>query len=71
MRSPYLEKRLAELNEEIRHYPGPIARCDEHLPALLEERARLVAKLQALQDRESCPPPARWGHDGGRIDEKE
>ena len=66
-----LERRLAELNEEIRHYPGPIARCDEHLPARLEERARLMAEVQLLQERESCPPQARWGHDGGRTDHKE
>jgi hypothetical protein len=65
--SAYLEKRLAELNEEIRHYPGPIARCDEQLPALLEERARLMAELE----RESCSPQARWGHDGGRTEDKE
>jgi hypothetical protein len=58
----YLEKKLAELNDQIRHYPGPIARCDEQLPALLEERAKLIAELQ----HESCPPEARWGHDGGR-----
>lgn len=69
--SAYLEHRLAELNEELRHYPGPIARCDQHLPALLEERARLMAELQSVQDRESCPPQARWGHDGGRTPEKE
>jgi hypothetical protein len=60
--STYLQNRLAQLNEEIRHYPGPIARCDEHLPALLEERARLIAHLE----HETCPPEARWGHDGGR-----
>ena len=42
-----LERRIAELSEEIRHYPGPIARCDEHLPALLEERARLIEQLKA------------------------
>jgi len=63
----HLEKRLAELNEEIRTYPGPIARCDEHLPALLEERARLMAELE----RESCPPEGLWGHDGGRPIDKE
>jgi len=68
--SAYLERKLAELNEEIRNYPGPIARCDQQLPALLEERARLVAELQLLQDRESCPPQARWGHDGGRTNEE-
>jgi chorismate mutase len=40
-----LERRLAELNEEIRTYPGPIARCDEHLPALIEERQKLMKEL--------------------------
>jgi hypothetical protein len=60
--SAYLKQRLADLNEQIRHYPGPIARCDEHLPALLEERARIIAEL----DREPCPPEALWSHDGGR-----
>ncbi len=65
--SAYLERRLAELNEEIRHYPGPIARCDQHLPALLEERSRLMAEMY----KESCPPEARWGHDGGRTNDQE
>jgi hypothetical protein len=60
--SAHLKRRLAELNEEIRRYPGPIARCDQHLPALLEERARLMAELE----REPCPPEALWSHDGGR-----
>ena len=60
--SVYLERRLAELNEEIRTYPGPIARCDQHLPALLDERSQIIRELE----RESCPPEARWGHDGGR-----
>ena len=64
--SAYRERKLAELNEEIRTYPGPIARCDQHLPALLEERARLIAEME----KESCPPAARWGHDGGRIHEE-
>ena len=65
--SASLERRLADLNDEIRHYPGPIARCDQHLPALLEERARLIAELE----RESCPAQARWAHDGGRPPEEE
>lgn len=65
--SAYLEQKLSELNEEIRTYPGPIARCDQHLPALLEERARLIAELK----HESCPSEARWGHDGGPINDKE
>jgi chorismate mutase len=57
-----LQKKLAQVNEEIRNYPGPSARCDQHLTALLEERARLMAEL----DREPCPPEALWSHDGGR-----
>jgi hypothetical protein len=65
--STYLEQKLEELNHEIRNYPGPIARCDQHLPALLDERAKLIAEL----NHESCPPEARWGHDGGRINEQE
>ena len=60
--SAHLEQRLAELNEVIRTYPGPIARCDQHLPALLEERAKIMAELE----HESCPPQALWAHDGGR-----
>jgi len=60
--SLYLARRLEELNAEIRTYPGPIARCDEHLPALLEERAKVMAELE----HESCPPQALWAHDGGQ-----
>jgi len=59
--STYLKERLARLNEEIRHYPGPIARCDEHLPALLEERARVMAELE----RKVCSAEALWANDGG------
>ena len=65
--SAYLEQRLARLKEEIRTYPGPIARCDQHLPALLEERTKLMAELA----HESCPPEARWGHDGGPMNDKQ
>jgi hypothetical protein len=60
--SLYLLRRLEELNAEIRSYPGPIARCDQQLPALLEERSKIVAEIE----HESCPPEARWAHDGGR-----
>ena len=38
--------RLAEINEEIAHYPQPIARCDAQLGGLLEERLRLRAQLE-------------------------
>jgi len=59
--STWLEKRIAELSEEIRTYPGPIARCDEHLPALLEERARLLSELE----KQGCSAEALWTNDGG------
>jgi hypothetical protein len=62
--SAWLEKRIAEISEEIRHYPGPIARCDQHLPALLEERSRLLGELQDSQDP-ACNPLATWANDGG------
>ena len=60
-----LQQRIAELSEEIRHYPTPIARCDLHLPALLEERARLLEKLASMAEQGSCSPEAVWANDGG------
>ena len=57
-----LEARIAELSEEIRHYPGPIARCDEHLPALLEERSKLIEPLKTLP---GCTPAGIWDNEGG------
>jgi chorismate mutase len=60
-----LERRMRELTGEIRHYPTPIARCDEQLTALLEERARLIAKLKQLDECGDCSPIAIWINDGG------
>jgi hypothetical protein len=59
--SAWVEKRIAELSEEIRRYPTPIARCDEHLAALLEERSKLIVKTE----RPSCSAEALWTNDGG------
>ena len=56
-----LERRIQELSLEIRNYPTPIARCDEQLGALLEERARLIALLE----RPACEPLELWVNDGG------
>jgi hypothetical protein len=56
-----IERRLAELSREIRGYPTPIARCDEQLAALLEERARLIERLE----RPGCEALALWVNDGG------
>lgn len=44
-----LAARLREINDEIAHYPQPIARCDAQLGGLLEERTRLHAELEELQ----------------------
>ena len=59
-----IAQRLAELALEIRNYPTPIARCDEQLAALLEERARLMSKLE----QPVCEPLAQWVNDGGSDD---
>jgi hypothetical protein len=58
-----IARRLAELSEEIRCYPGPIARCDEHLPALLQERTML---MQLMEQRPGgCTPLGIWDNEGG------
>jgi hypothetical protein len=57
-----LQQRIAELSEEIRHYPTPIARCDEQLAGLIEERSRL---LNELQKPGGCTPLGVWTNDGG------
>lgn len=64
-----LEQRFAELSDEIRHYPTPIARCDEQLLDLIERRSQVLAQLRSIEER----PPARsgcteegiWINDGG------
>ena len=45
-----LESRLAATTEEARLYPGPIARCDDQLPALLERRRRLREALDLARE---------------------
>ena len=65
MDSADVQRRIDALSREIRSYPTPIARCDEQLAGLLEERARLIAALAALEPREACGPDARWTNDGG------
>jgi len=56
-----LERRLAELSDEVRNYPTPIARCDEQLPALLEERAQVRAALER-EKIQLC----KWLGEGGK-----
>jgi len=44
----YLERQVELLTEEVRRYPTPIARCDDQLTGLLEQRASALAQLQRL-----------------------
>jgi hypothetical protein len=44
-----LEARLRQLNEEIRSYPQPIARCDAQLAGLIEQRSEVTRVLLALR----------------------
>lgn len=57
-----IARRIEELSAEIRNYPTPIARCDEQLPALIEERSRL---LHELRKPSGCTPEGVWANDGG------
>ena len=59
-----LERRLDELNREIRSYPTPIARCDDQLAGLLEERSLVLQKIHSLSEG-GCTPLALWTNDGG------
>jgi len=59
-----IAQRIAELSEEIRHYPTPIARCDEQLTALIDERSRLLFLLNQ-NPKTGCTPEAIWANDGG------
>lgn len=43
-----LEARRKVLDDEIRAYPTPIPRCDAQFNFLMEERARIVAAIEAL-----------------------
>ncbi len=46
----HMQARAAELNAEVRRYPGPIARCDDQLPKLLDQRAHAMSLLRRLAD---------------------
>jgi len=40
-----LQRKFEELCAQVRDYPTPIARCDEQLAALIEERTRVLEEL--------------------------
>ncbi len=63
-----LDARIADLSDQIRRYPTPIARCDEQLTELLERRARLFAEKACVAARTTtpgCSPDSIWINDGG------
>ncbi len=47
----HLDARLAELREEVRAYPTPIARCDDQLPKLLDRRAAAQRRARLAEDQ--------------------
>ena len=63
-----LDAMIARLSDEIRHYPTPIARCDEQLTGLIERRAALLAERERAAARAAttgCTPENIWINDGG------
>jgi len=40
-----LKRKFEDLCAQVREYPTPIARCDEQLSALIEERSRVLEEL--------------------------
>jgi hypothetical protein len=44
----HLERTGELLNQEIRSYPTPIARCDEQLTDLLERRSTVINELRRM-----------------------
>jgi hypothetical protein len=61
-----LQRAIDRLSDEIRHYPTPIARCDEQLTALIEQRSLLLSQLNSFSVKsEPCSPLALWVNDGG------
>lgn len=42
----HLARRSEQLCDEVRNYPTPIARCDEQLTELIEQRTLAIARLK-------------------------
>ena len=43
-------ERLQRVKDEIKHYPTPIAGCDEQFNFLLSERDRLTLELKKIRN---------------------
>jgi hypothetical protein len=44
----WLRAAQASMSEQVREYPTPIARCDQHLAKLLEQRGRVQERLARM-----------------------
>ena len=44
----HLEARFRQCCDELRHYPSPIAHCDDQLPKLIEQRDHARAELERM-----------------------
>src|SRR2546423_11850963 len=44
----HLDAKNREINDEVAHYPTPIARCDVQLSKLLEQRSRIYRELERM-----------------------
>src|SRR5262245_6790107 len=51
-----LEAKGRALNDEVAHYPTPIARCDDQLPELLARRSRVFHELRRMSDTGAVKP---------------
>jgi hypothetical protein len=49
-----LEDWSGELNAEVRAYPSPIARCDEQLWGLVEQRRRAALAANLASEIDAC-----------------
>jgi len=49
-----LERWGSELNAEVRAYPTPIARCDEQLWGLVEQRRRAALAAKLASEVDAC-----------------
>ena len=43
-------ERLQRIKDEIKHYPTPIAGCDDQFKFLLSERDRLTQELREIRN---------------------
>jgi hypothetical protein len=50
-----LEARRLELADEMRHYPTPIAGCDQQFNWLLDQYAHVQAQLRRLEAQDGAP----------------